>query len=372
MRVDPVDGSSRIVALDILRGIALFGMILVHFHQRREKPAAGTEDLVGWFVWMFVEGKAWATFAFLFGAGFAILMRRAEARGRRVVPLFLRRMAALAVFGILVKVLFGFTILLDYAIWGVVLLLIRNLPTRVLLIIALCSAAALTVASKILPASGQHYAAHWKALNEAEVHGTFTEAVAARAEHGWWWYTRPRILIPDRNLVLFIVGLLAIRHGIFEDARRRRGAILTMMTFGLVSWSAVWLLYFKFPKFDYSGYGILSDQWLAFTYVGAIILLLAYRPAWKQRLAPFGIAGRMALTNYVLQAAMLSVLACGYGFGLKIRPYYDIPAAILLFGACVALSTLWLARFTYGPLERIWRWFTYAEWNVKINNEVIA
>src|SRR5512141_1962618 len=109
MRVDSVDRSNRIVALDILRGIALFGMILVHFHQRMERPSTGTEDIVGWFVWMFAETKAWATFAFLFGAGFAILMQRAEVRGLRVVPLYLRRMAALAVFGLLVQVLFGLT-----------------------------------------------------------------------------------------------------------------------------------------------------------------------------------------------------------------------------------------------------------------------
>lgn len=372
MRVDAVDRSDRIVALDILRGIALFGMILVHFHQRLEKPTSGIEDLVGWFVWMFAETKAWATFAFLFGAGFAILMRRAEARGLRVVPLYLRRMAALAVFGILVQVLFGFAILIDYAIWGVALLLIRKLPTRVLLIIALCSAAAGTIASKVSPVDQQQYVAHFKALHDAQNTGTFQHAMTIRAAYARWYYLRPRVLVPGSDLVLFIFGLLAIRHGIFENARKKKHIILTMMTFGLASWSAVWLMYFKFPDADAGAFGILSDRWLAFTYVGAVILLLAYRPVWKQRLAPFGIAGRMALTNYVLQAAILSVLAGGYGFELKIRAYYDIPATIMLFGVCVALSTMWLARFTYGPLERIWRWVTYAEWNVKINNEVIA
>ena len=122
--------SDRIVALDILRGIALFGMILVHFHQVMEIPSKGMEDLVGWTIWMGVESKAWATFAFLFGAGFAILMRRAEARGLRVVPLYLRRMLGLAVFGIAVQLLFGFKILIDYAIWGTALLFVRNWSTR--------------------------------------------------------------------------------------------------------------------------------------------------------------------------------------------------------------------------------------------------
>ena len=108
----------RIVTLDILRGMALFGMILVHFHQTMEIPSTGAEDLVGWTIWMGVETKSWATFAFLFGAGFAILMRRAETRGLKVVPLYLRRMLGLAVIGLAVQLLLGFRILLDYAIWA--------------------------------------------------------------------------------------------------------------------------------------------------------------------------------------------------------------------------------------------------------------
>ena len=63
--------------------MALFGMILVHFHQKMEIPTKGIEDLVGWGIWIFLETKSWGMFAFLFGAGFAILIRRAEARGRR-------------------------------------------------------------------------------------------------------------------------------------------------------------------------------------------------------------------------------------------------------------------------------------------------
>src|SRR4029079_7042780 len=113
-----VTRSERIVTLDILRGLALFGMILVHFHQEMEMPATGTEDLVGWAVWIGVESKAWATFAFLFGAGLAILMRNLEARGAHVIPVYLRRMLMLAIFGAAVELLFGFNILIEYALWG--------------------------------------------------------------------------------------------------------------------------------------------------------------------------------------------------------------------------------------------------------------
>src|SRR5215467_11315966 len=88
-RSAPVRTNERIQALDITRGFALFGMILVHFHQKMRIDVTGVEDLIPWGVWILVEQKAWGTFALLFGAGFAILLRRLEARGRAIVPVYL-------------------------------------------------------------------------------------------------------------------------------------------------------------------------------------------------------------------------------------------------------------------------------------------
>jgi len=85
----PVDVDERLHALDILRGLALCGMILVHFHQKMRRPVEGLEDLIGWAVYVLVEQKAWGTFAFLFGVGFAILLRRLDRRGAPVVTIYL-------------------------------------------------------------------------------------------------------------------------------------------------------------------------------------------------------------------------------------------------------------------------------------------
>lgn len=309
-----MNDKGRIVTLDILRGLALFGMIFVHFHQKMEIPSSGTEDLVGWFVWIALETKSWAAFAFLFGASFAIFLRRAEARGLNVVPMFLRRMFLLAVYGILVQYFLGFSILLDYAIWGVVLLFVRKWPTPALLALALAASL--------------------------------------------WTGSYSVIHIPISSLVLIILGFLAIRHGIIENPRAHLRMIIIVMIFGLLSWAVWWLLLWNSP-FE-SGFGILRDQWLGLTYVGAVLLLLEYKPIWKERLSAFGIAGRMALTNYVLQAAIFWVL--GHQLGFKIRPYYELPATILLFLVLVVFSRFWLSRHRYGPLERTWRSFTLWQW----------
>ena len=108
------------------------------------------------------------------------------------------------------------------------------------------------------------------------------------------------------------------------------------------------------------GFGLIQDQWLCFTYVGAVVLLLAYRPIWTARLAPFGWTGRMALTNYMLQAAVLDFLSSGYGLGLKLRPYLYVMAAVALFSVEVGFSWWWLRQFRFGPLEWLWRTLTYA------------
>jgi len=145
----PLDADKRLHALDILRGLALFGMILVHFHQKMRLDATGLEDLIGWGVWVLVEQKSWGTFAFLFGVGFAVLLRRLEARRAPMLPIYLRRLATLAFFGLVAEVGFGFHILFAYACWGVALLVIRRWSTRALLVTAALAACARPVAAEL-------------------------------------------------------------------------------------------------------------------------------------------------------------------------------------------------------------------------------
>ena len=362
------------------------GMILVHFHQKMEYEVnTGLEGLIGWIIWMGVEGKSWGTFAFLFGAGFAVLMRRLEARGKPVTAIFLRRMFVLGLIGVAVITLTGFTILLDYAIWGVVLLLVRKWSTRALLILAVLAAMATTAVSvtrqavtisRLGPeraaaagkARQQRISEKWELIRNAESTRSYAEAVRARWAHTKGQYLWWEALIPSSNLVLFILGLLAIRHGVFEDPLGKRRVIMVAMLIGLASWVAAWWVLPKLPvnttvggvriplRF---GFGIVNEQWMALTYIGAVTLLLAYVPGVIKRLSIFAVAGRMALTNYVIQAALISWLAFGYGLSLEVRPYFVVLWTIVLFAALAVFSKLWLSRFTYGPLERIWRSLTY-------------
>ena len=378
------DPSVRIATLDILRGFALLGMIVVHFHQRFRLSTPDTarafgESWVGWIIWVGIEEKAWATFAFLFGVGFAVLLRRAERAGRPIVALYLRRLAALAVIAIALQIFTGFTILLDYALWGVPLLFMRKWPTKVLLAIAVVCAAAWTFQPLWMSIHawitlGREGADLWvasitHAARPAVVPpASYFDVVLRRLQAMPRTYFTWRVLVPQSSFALFIVGLLAVRHGIFDEPRRHVWLIVTWMAIGLASWVVSWwILPHVSTAFApqavgallHSGLGVISEQWLAFTYIGALVLLLAFRPSWTGRLAWMGLAGRMALTNYVLQCAVIELLSSPFGLGLHLGPYLYLLAAVVLFLIEAGLSALWMARLRYGPLEWVWRAVTY-------------
>jgi uncharacterized protein len=377
----------RLGSLDILRGFALLGMILVHVHQKLEQPATSLEDLISWFIWVGVEQKSWATFAFLFGVGFAIQLRRMEAKGASVTRLYLRRLLVLGVFGVLAHALFGFRILLEYAVWGVPLLLIRRWSTRSLLLAALVSTCALSLIEitagahewVTLGRQGADAAAEARsaapnpvrtALKAAEAQPSYPVLVAARLQAMRADYLSWSFLIPGANLTLFILGFLALRHGLIDAPRKHVKMIAVWMTLGFLSWAVWWLVLreagielvpLRISNQLRQALGIVSEQWLAFTYIGGFLLLLAYRPVWEQRLQALGWAGRMALTNYLFQIAVLDVLSSGYGVPLKIRPALVPLLAALIFGAEIAFSRIWLTRYRLGPAEWLWRSLTYGK-----------
>jgi uncharacterized protein len=351
-------------------------MVVVHFHQRMRLEVGGIADLPGWFVYVFVEQKSWGTFAFLFGVGFALLLRRLEARNTPVVAVYLRRLGTLAAFGILSDVLFGFHILLSYACWGVALLLVRHWPTQALLALAALAAAVRPLVAECAALLGHPVtgvastvtAPVRAAVDAASQSSSFLALLDARwalfvATLPRGWYD----VLPDINLALFLVGHVALRTGVFDDPLRHARVIRWGMVFGVVSWATSWVVlpYIPAPAAPGAaapivyGFGLLQDQWLCLTYIGAVVMALARHPAWRDRLGPIASAGRMALTNYMVQCAALDFLASGYGLRLRVAPLTGLVTAILLFSLLAFMSSWWLARFLYGPLEWLWRAATY-------------
>lgn len=391
----PDTQSERIGVLDVLRGMALFGMFLVHFSGRSTDPGGGFGHAYRSVVQHFFVNRFFTIFAILFGVGFAVQLRRAEARGDDFIPRYVRRLLALALFGFIVEAFFGFNVLLGYAIWGFPLLLVRRWSTKALVIALLLSttSASTFLVTRATYATVVGRAAQFDADRNVEAaeriqamrtagkdarSTDYRAVVAARIRLMAVRYSQQGFFMPAGAFTLFLLGLLGLRLGLFEDPRRHRRLITGIMIFGAATW-AVWewmyplqiavpsawplplLALSTFATTQPFAIGSLSAD-LAFTYIAAILLLVARDPVWLQRLGAFGITGRMALTNYILQVMILDVAFSNHGFALKISATYALLAALALFAVDVALSRWWLSRYPYGPLEWLWRSATYARW----------
>jgi len=378
----------RVGVLDVLRGIALLGMFLVHFSDRSAGGGAAGA-LYEKIVWLFFEERFWAMFGILFGVGFAIQFRRADARGEPYVAKYLRRMAGLAVFGFIAHAIFGFNVLLGYAFWGIVLILFRNWPTTALIAALILSASSGSIYAVTRAAYGvaqqgeasyrterKAVAASNAAFNEAN--GTAQESTSyatvfkARLQHMRWFYAQWFSFLPVNTLTLFLLGLIGLRLGIFDRPEEHRRLIVALMAFGIASWAATLWLVPSAPANPgsnlvrelvvaraYGGFGLIRGMWLTFTYIGVVLLLVASNPAWLARLGVFGYTGRMALTNYMIQIAILDLLFSKYALGIAITPLVGLVAGITLFLIDAGFSKWWLSRFRYGPLEWMWRSITY-------------
>jgi len=380
------------VALDVLRGLALLGMFFVHFNDNSIEPSGGPGLAYRRFVELFFEGQFWTMFAILFGAGFAVQLRRAGSDERSFILRYGRRLAALAVFGAVAEIFFGYWVLLGYAIWGIPLLLVRRWSNRALVIaLVVCTVSislhSVTRAAYLQAIGSPELDAVWRrAANEQDAAARkefqatqrasdYRTAVSGRLRYMPHKYSQRLFILPTNDFTLFLIGFLALRLGLFDQPQRHRRVIVGVMIFGALSWATShWLLPFTITSTPATwlplrvatltagnAFRLIRDSWLALTYVGAILLLVS-RPGWQRPLSVFSITGRMALTNYMLQVVILDLTFSNYAFGAQISAWLSPVAALALFGAELAFSRWWLSRFSYGPLEWLWRSATYARW----------
>jgi uncharacterized protein len=256
-------------------------------------------------------------------------------------------------------------------VWGIPLLVLRRWSTRALIAAALLSLVSMAVydgaaaarlerrggAAAVAAAAESRratFAAIDGALRQASAEGDYGDLLEARLAHMAWFYAQPFSFLPGVTLALFIAGLLLVRHGVFEHPLAHRRLLAAMAAGGAASWLAAnWLLA---ERLTGVAAALVREQWLTFTYVAACLTAVAHRPGLLAALGPVADAGRLALTNYLLQIAVLDLLFSGYGVGLgSLRPTVGLAAACALFLLQARMSTVWLGRFRIGPAEWLWR-----------------
>ena len=486
--LQPLALQERIQTIDIIRGFAIFGILVVNFTVDNPgvSPMQGRtgliDQLVYWPISFFMNDKFMAIFCFLFGLGFSIQMLRAESHNSPFVVVYFRRLLVLYLISIVQDIFIGPSILEAYAMTGMLLLILYKLPRRFLPVLALLcflipatlsiinikkekqsvnNNISVSVDNNILDTYTGVYEGEpgrltiitreggklffnqrrgkfpliTKSKTEFIVEGFSTEfsftkdstgvvtGFVVHAENGsistrrkiqmdiqkaqkliaeqkinrqtykdfvvknakgiwngfknWSWrefITEDRI---SGILPLFLIGLYAGRRKIFTDSGLNKQFLTRTMWWCFIlgvtgitisTGFDAWNFINDIKPGSYSALirNLVSKSWelgamiLALGYVAALTLMVE-RMEWKKRLSFLIPLGRMALTNFLLQAIARTVVFENFGFGLagKIGPFWRLILALLVFMILIFISHWWFKRFRMGPVEWLWRSLTY-------------
>jgi uncharacterized membrane protein YeiB len=323
--------NKRIDVLDYLRGFALMGIILVNILPLLEVtlPDAKTTDAAYLrFLYLFVEGRFYTIFTFLFGVGFYLFITRANAKGKNGYILFLRRILALFIFGLVHVQYHPGEALTVYAIGGLFILPFYKANKLVNLLLGTVMLLGLSVFSSkiymIFPimllgiAAGQYRVFEGIAQNKRKV-AIFTG-------------------------IMFIFSVVGLIYQ-FQNAP---------FLFGLGT-EATFIQTRRFILI-----GITIGPIVSAFYVGLMILLLQL-PLVRKVLSPLKSYGRMALTNYVTQTAFILLAGKALDLFNQITYLQSLYLCLAIYVIQLVFSTIWLRFFKFGPLEWLWRVVTYFE-----------
>jgi uncharacterized protein len=405
----PIRPDERIASIDVLRGVALLGILTINIWSFAlpdivftDPSAAG--GWTGWNkgVWIFFhllcEQKMMSLFSMLFGAGLIVMVSRTDARGTSLLGIYYRRIAWLSVFGLLhAYLLWDGDILVPYALCGFVLYPFRRLRPGWQILLG-----ALVFLSQVLLAMGLG----WLEIGLREVTGPNNDR--GTEEQREWRRSLEEEILPSRDIDAAIErhhkGYAAqfsrraednlseeFSGFVFWSGPRAGGLMLIgmgLMQLGVFAATRSYRFYTTLALAGYAlgfpivGYGILDQirhdfdpvQQLIvsghFNYIGSLfvalghvglVMLICKAGLLSWLTARLAAVGRMALSNYLMQSLLCTTLFEGWGFGLfgKLDRFPLLGVVVGIWLMQLLISPLWLRYFRFGPMEWLWRSLTY-------------
>jgi len=399
----PTDPTARATVLDALRGFALFGVCLGNIAVAFSLWGwEGTEGLVPkyelasdatmlYLYHALVDGKFYSIFSLMFGLGFALQLGR---RHDSVVALgtYRRRLWILAGIGLAHMLLWLGDILLFYALMGMILVRLRDLEERralrwvaILLALPIVNYLPLLINPMLTPGMPFFALGYGAGLLMGINVESMSPVVETYLRGGIMDHAKlslPGVFFrfgdlfysgrPFKVLAMFLLGMVIGRRRMWEQLEVHVPLLKRVLAGGLlVGLPANLLLAMNAGHAGgggSSGLMGLADTVLytlgvaplALAYVAGF-LLLWQRPAWQRVLRGLAPTGRMALTNYLSQTliAMMIFYGLGLGLGGRLGPTYFLPLVLLILFGQTLFSRWWLARHRFGPMEGVWRKWTY-------------
>ncbi|MGC4867594.1 DUF418 domain-containing protein [Micromonospora sp. DT53] len=373
---------SRIVDVDALRAVALLFILIVNIaffasgypFQLVPDPAHDSwgDQAVLWLVELLFTMKAYLLFSFLFGYSFTLQLDSAARRGVDVAPRFRRRLAGLFVLGILHAVLlFQGDILATYALLGLVLLAMRKVRVGTALRVAVLLTGVIGFVLALAATGGTQLVTDPAAALAAGQRST--EALQGGiggliAEHVRQLPAMVGTLLVQGPLALsaFLFGYAAGRRRLLADIAGNRQLLRRVQRLGYpIGLAGAVIFASGGGTANLTGLtvGVLTAPLLAAAYA-ATLLQFFQTDRGRRVAAVLAPAGRMSLSNYLGQSLLCVLVFTGVGLGLAgaVAPAVVVLIAVAIYGAQLAASAAWMARFRYGPMEWLLRAWTEQRW----------
>jgi uncharacterized protein len=385
----------RIAVVDVLRAYALFGIIVTHSVTGFLAGQPSSPDFMLFSTFdrlvtnlenLLTFGKFYTIFSFLFGLSFAIQLRNATQKGAGFSGRFTWRLVVLALIALVHSAFFTGDILIVYAFLGLLLIPFRKLKTRTLVIIALLlvfnvPGLLLNIAQinahptpeQIARGAEFQALATQAAMRAFEIKQSGTLAELAQVNLTVGLLTKVGFMIFTGRLWitfgLFLLGMCAGRLEIFRDTEANRrffrrliwpaAAVALVTTIVEIVYPSGYVMRSVVDLLSQFSFTVQQVSLSAF-YVAMVTLLYWRRPS-KGLLPALAPLGRMGLTTYLGQSAFGILLFYGIGFGMlgKLGAAAAVGAAIAFFILQILLARAWMARFSLGPVEWLWRSLTY-------------
>ena len=359
----PVSGRERILVLDVLRGFAMIGVLVAYcmwsLGTLPEAQWSAIDRRVDTVAAFLVDGKFYTLLATLFGLGFSIQLGRA-ARDADAVETYCRRLAVLAGIGLCHALLLrNGDILLPYALTGFLLIPFRNASDRTLILSA--------IAVLLLEAAVR---ALWPAMGLPVLQRPDLPNASYLVENFAWvryWY-QTAIFNWPLNLTMFLLGLFAGRRNLLVALGKRRATLIAIAAAGIAIGALLWFALLRLPQWAGDGAALPGLRMLLFTFhcwgmssaYAALLLLASNAPRGAAALAPLAAIGRLALSNYLLQAGIIVPLCLAFAWFDQFTPTGALLLAAGLFLLVqLPFSLFWAKRYQFGPAEWLWRVLTY-------------
>ena len=384
----PTGKHARVEVADVLRGLAVMGIILLHsiehFNFYSFPDTAGqsawlafTDKAVWDGLFFLLGGKAYAVFALLFGFSYFIQYDNQRMRGHDFRLRFCWRLILLFLIGNLNAMFFTAEVLVLYSLVGFILPLTCKMKDKWIFVLAcilliqplplyytLRACFDPTFVTPALPTGDL-----WGATFEVQSHGTFWETVRVNLWEGQlaslaWAWDNGRVF---QTAALFLLGFLAGKRGLFLKENLKIwnkvlcGSLLAF--FPLYGLGNMLPGFIDNPSIRTPLLLIISSLYkFAFMLLLVSAILFAYyRTRLQRRLAQIVPYGRMSLTNYITQSIFGSLLFYNWGFGLHddLGITASFLTGILLFILQFSFCRWWMAHHSHGPMEYLWKRATW-------------